>query len=259
MPDFEFKVLSIEPETYAVSPTLLVQLAITNKIENDLVLSINLLTEFHFNSPAKSLYWTSVSAVVPRFIGNTKTIIRLPCSEDSDLQIEKYLLTVRPKVTEGNLVDIRVTCKKCRSERERRVAREHLLSERHRLTEEPCEVCGSLEYEVNERELEEKTPAGHSEEPQIPFKLVFYGSAIYQTFDSQIFNFFPFPQLPPKQAEFKLPASVWKTMMENHYGQSRWLRVREELFLKLSKYVETNRLASYDEALSRLIEEALKR
>lgn len=258
MPDFDFKVLSVEPETYAVVPTLLVQLGITNKIQEEAVLSINLLTEFHFNSPAKSLYWTSVATVVPRFIGTTKSVVRLPCSQDSDLQVAKYLGTVRHKVIEGSVVHIRVICKNCKSEKESRVPKDKQMAERHRLMEERCEVCGSVEYELIEKESVEKARPEPLEGPPIPFKLVFYGSAIYQTRDSTTFNFFPFPQLPPKEAEFKLPASMWKSMMQNHYGQARWVSVKEGTFEKLHKYMETNRLASFDEALDSLLHEASK-
>lgn len=257
MPDFDFKVLSADPETYAITPTLLVQLGITNKIQHEIVL-INLLTEFYFN-PTKSLYWTSVATVVSRFMGTTKSIVRLPCSQDSDLQVAKYLGTVRHKVTEGSMIHIRVICKNCRSEKESRVPKEKQMAERRLLTEERCEVCGNVEYEVSEEELTEKKRSEASEEPRIPFKLVFYGSAIYQTPDSTSFNFYPFPQLPPKEAEFKLPASIWRSMMRNHYGEARWVSVKEGTFQKLHDYMETNRLASFDEALSSLVDEASKR
>ncbi len=259
MPDFDFKVLSVEPETYAVTPTLLVQLGIANKIQDEIVLSINLLTEFHFNSPVKSLYWTSVYSIVPRFLGSAKSVVRLPCNEDSDLQVAKYLETVQHTAIEGDVVDIRVICKNCKSEKESRVEKEKLMVERHRLTEERCEVCGSVEYEVSEEELTEKKLLEASEGPRIPFKLVFYGSAIYQSPDNTAFNYFPFPQLPPKEAEFKLPVSVWKSMMQNHYGQARWVSVKEGTFVKLHKHMETNRLTSFDEALNTLLDEASKR
>ncbi|MDV3244109.1 MAG: DUF6084 family protein [Nitrososphaerales archaeon] len=257
MPEFDFEVLSVEPETYAVSPTLLVQLSITNRIRDEAILSINLLSEFHFNTPTKSLYWTSVSSVVPRFTEGTKTTVRLPCGQDADLQVAKYLGTLRHKVIEGSTVHIHVICKKCRSEKESRVPKDKQMAERHRLMEERCEVCGSAEYEVAEMELGE----AHSErtkEPEIPFKLVFYGSVIYQAPDSSTIYFFPFPQLPPKEAEFKVPATLWKSLMQNNYGEARWVSVKQGTFEKLNKYMETNRLANFDEALSNLLDEASK-
>lgn len=254
MPDFEFKVLSVEPDTYAVSPTLLVQLGITNKIQGETVLSMTLLTEFHFNSPAKSLYWTSVSGLVPRFTASSKTTIRLPCSQDADLQVGKHLGAGRYDRIEAGWVDIRVICKKCMSEKQSRVPREKLMAERHRLTEERCEVCGNVEFEVKEMELGKST-MDKTKQPEIPFKLVFYGTAIYQGSDSDTFYFFPFPQLPPKEAEFRLPVNLWRSLMRNYYGEARWVSIREGTFEKLNKYKETRRLASFDEALKTLLEE----
>lgn len=255
MPDFDFQVVSVEPDRYAVSPMLLIALEITNKIRDQICLSINLLSEFHFNSPPKSLYWTSVSTVVPRFNGSTKSVLRLPCSQDSDLQVAKYLAKTGGKPTEGVMVHIRVICKQCRSEKESKVPKEVQMAERHRLTEERCEVCGNIQYEIFEKEISDKT---RQEEPQIPFKLVFYGSAVYQDPGSAGFSFYPFPQLPPKEAKFRVPASLWRTLMENHYGKTRWLSVREETFEMLHGYVEANHLPSIDEALSRLVERVNK-
>ncbi|HEX3869782.1 MAG TPA: DUF6084 family protein [Pirellulales bacterium] len=56
-----------------------------------------------------------------------------------------------------------------------------------------------------------------------------------------------------REANFRLPVDVWRQMMNHYYPNSVWLSVPEEVFERLRRYKAQHHLASWDEALEKLL------
>lgn len=59
-----------------------------------------------------------------------------------------------------------------------------------------------------------------------------------------------------KEAHFRLPARVWREMMNLYYPNSSWLRLRRDVFDRLHAYKQSNGIATWEQALERLLPEA---
>ncbi len=119
MPELNFDILSAEIKPYAVAPTIIFKLKITNKIEKEEVYAASLKTQIRidamhrkyeqdtkarllevFGAPErwgqtlKSLYWKQITIPVPRFTGETVIDIPLECSEDMSASVGKYMHAV---------------------------------------------------------------------------------------------------------------------------------------------------------------------
>jgi hypothetical protein len=57
-----------------------------------------------------------------------------------------------------------------------------------------------------------------------------------------------------QEAEYRLPVSVWKETLERHFRGTAWLRLGKDAFDRLSAYKSRNALASWDDAVDRLLE-----
>ena len=55
------------------------------------------------------------------------------------------------------------------------------------------------------------------------------------------------------EAEYELPADVWRQTMERHFGDSAWLRLRRVSFSRLCAYKARHAFASWDEAIDSLL------
>lgn len=56
-----------------------------------------------------------------------------------------------------------------------------------------------------------------------------------------------------KEARFRLPAQVWRDMMDHYYPNSAWLRLRRDAFERLYEFKRRNGIATWEEAVERLI------
>jgi hypothetical protein len=59
-----------------------------------------------------------------------------------------------------------------------------------------------------------------------------------------------------KEAAFRLPVSVWKQMMELYYPNTAWLCLRKDLFDRLTAFKNDNAIATWDQAIERLLNES---
>lgn len=57
-----------------------------------------------------------------------------------------------------------------------------------------------------------------------------------------------------QEAEYRLPVSVWKETLDRHFRGTAWLRLGKDAFDRLSAYKSRNALASWDDAVDRLLE-----
>jgi len=90
----------------------------------------------------------------------------------------------------------------------------------------------------------------------VPLCLLFSGTIFYQDQGIQIA---PIPW--NKEARFKMPVDVWKQVIDRHYPNTAWLALRRDTFDRLHAYKMQLGVASWEEALDRLlrapVEEAL--
>lgn len=56
-----------------------------------------------------------------------------------------------------------------------------------------------------------------------------------------------------QEARYRLPAMVWREMMEHYYPDSAWLRLRRDAFERLYAYKRRHGLATFEEAIESLL------
>jgi len=91
------------------------------------------------------------------------------------------------------------------------------------------------------------------EDDEVPLSLLFSGTVFHEGPDQTL----QIAQIPwEKEAEFRLPVSVWKQMMELYYPNSAWLCLRKDAFDQLYQYKSQCGLPSWEAALEKLLETA---
>lgn len=120
MPDLRFAVEGIHALAHAAVPTIGIRLRITNAETSDAVQHVALQTQIAiepafrsytsddqarlrdlFDDPArwsdtlKTMFWTRVSVMIPRFDGATSIDLPVPCSFDFNVAATKYFAGVR--------------------------------------------------------------------------------------------------------------------------------------------------------------------
>jgi Family of unknown function (DUF6084) len=96
-------------------------------------------------------------------------------------------------------------------------------------------------------------------EGDVPLNLLFSGTVFYATPEGAL-------QVSPiswdKEARFRLPVQVWRTMMDEYYPNSAWLAIHRDVFERLYAFKVRNGIPAWEEALDRLlagVEEAVGR
>ncbi len=62
-----------------------------------------------------------------------------------------------------------------------------------------------------------------------------------------------------KEANFQLPITVWKTMMEHYYPRSNWLNLHRDVFDRLARYKRRMGLPTWEQAMDTLLDSAESR
>jgi Family of unknown function (DUF6084) len=119
MPNLKFEIISCGVKQFAVVPTLVFDLQITNNVDNEEVYAAALKCQvmieavkrtynesskdrlhelfgepFRWDETLRSFFWTIVNIPVPRFTGTTVVEVAIPCSEDQALAAGKYFYAV---------------------------------------------------------------------------------------------------------------------------------------------------------------------
>jgi hypothetical protein len=87
----------------------------------------------------------------------------------------------------------------------------------------------------------------------IPLIFLFSGSCFYAGAHGGL-EMAPIPW--SKETRFRLPVNVWRETMELYYPNSAWLRIRQDVFDRLYQYKSQAGVATWEEALERLLEPA---
>ena len=92
-------------------------------------------------------------------------------------------------------------------------------------------------------------------EGTIPLAFLFSGTLFYQDPIGNLqVTLIPWE----KEALCKMPASLWQEMMELHYPNCRWLRVRKDMYDKLVRYKAQSTFPTLELCLEAVLDEALK-
>ncbi|MEP6787656.1 MAG: DUF6084 family protein [Acidobacteriota bacterium] len=84
----------------------------------------------------------------------------------------------------------------------------------------------------------------------IPLCLLFSGTVFYHNGNGLL----QMAQISwEKEANYRLPASVWKQMMEMYYPNSAWLNIRKDVFDKLQEYRMRGGITSWEQTLETLL------
>ena len=87
-------------------------------------------------------------------------------------------------------------------------------------------------------------------EGDIPLNLLFSGTVFYATPDGSL-QVAPIPW--DKEARFRLPVQIWRTMMDEYYPNSAWLAIHRDVFERLFEFKMRNGIPTWEEALDRLL------
>jgi hypothetical protein len=88
---------------------------------------------------------------------------------------------------------------------------------------------------------------------EVPLELLFSGTLFYAEPDGQL----RVAHIPwEKEAEYRLPVAVWREMMDRHFPDSAWLRLRRESFDRLHAYKTRGGHLSWEDAVEALLREA---
>lgn len=87
------------------------------------------------------------------------------------------------------------------------------------------------------------------DEGEIPLLLLFSGSVFTRGLSG-----FAVERVPwNKEAQFRLPVKTWREMMDLHFPDSAWIRMRRETFDALQRYKSQEAMTSFEEALESLL------
>jgi Family of unknown function (DUF6084) len=85
---------------------------------------------------------------------------------------------------------------------------------------------------------------------ELPCTFEFSGTVFYQGADEAL----QVAQVPwDREANFRLPVSVWKEMMEMHFPNVAWLCLRRDVFEQLYEYKVRHGLPTWEQAISRAL------
>jgi hypothetical protein len=90
---------------------------------------------------------------------------------------------------------------------------------------------------------------------EVPLTLLFSGSVFYRKADGPL----QVEQIPwSKEAAYRLPVSVWRSLMETYYFDKDWLMLGHETFDRLYRFKRELRHLTFDDTLKYLLDTRAK-
>lgn len=85
---------------------------------------------------------------------------------------------------------------------------------------------------------------------EIPLLLLFSGTVFFTRADGAL----QVSQIPwDREARCRLPVQTWREMMDRHYPNSAWLRLRRDVFERLLQYKSDRGIPSWEEVVESLL------
>lgn len=89
----------------------------------------------------------------------------------------------------------------------------------------------------------------------VPLAFLFSGTLFYKDADGKLqITLVPWE----KEAFCKMQANLWQEMMDTHFPNSRWMRVRKDIYDRLVKYKAQSTFPTLENCLEAILDEALK-
>jgi hypothetical protein len=86
---------------------------------------------------------------------------------------------------------------------------------------------------------------------EVPLNFLFSGSVFYRDAEGDL----QIGQIAwTKESAYRLPAQVWRSMMDHYYPQTAWLCLRRDAFDQLYRYKRAKGLPSFERALGDLLD-----
>lgn len=90
-------------------------------------------------------------------------------------------------------------------------------------------------------------------EGEIALEFLFNGAVFYAADDGRLQTV----RIPwDSEADYRLPAAVWRAAIDRHFPGCAWLRLEREPFDRLQAFKARRRLLTIDEAVTQLLDEA---
>ncbi len=89
---------------------------------------------------------------------------------------------------------------------------------------------------------------------EVALVLLFSGTMFYAGDDGVQIGLVPWHE----EAEHRLPVAVWRAVMDEHFPDSSWVRMRRETLDDLARYRSAHTLPTWDETIGRLLKEAAR-
>jgi hypothetical protein len=94
------------------------------------------------------------------------------------------------------------------------------------------------------------------EDGEVPLCLLFSGTIFYTAED----GYLQVSQIPwEKEANFRLPVSVWKEMIDLYYPNSAWLCLGRDAFDRLYRFKSNQGIPTWEQAIERLVDSQLEK
>jgi hypothetical protein len=87
---------------------------------------------------------------------------------------------------------------------------------------------------------------------EIPLLLLFSGTIFYRSSEGVQVGLVPWHE----EATVRLPVSVWRATMDEHFPGSAWVRIRRETLDALSAYRSPRAIPTWDDTIERLLKDA---
>lgn len=91
------------------------------------------------------------------------------------------------------------------------------------------------------------------EDGEVPLSLLFSGTIFYRTESGEL-QAAPIPW--DKDAEYRLPVSIWRAMMEQHYPNQAWMCMRKDAFDRLRNYKTQMGHITWEQTIDALLQSA---
>jgi hypothetical protein len=86
---------------------------------------------------------------------------------------------------------------------------------------------------------------------EVPLAFLFSGTVFYRDAD----GFLQMDQIPwSKEAEYRLPVSVWEEMMQHFFPGSAWVQIEREVFEEFYRFKRHKGFTSWDQTLRALLD-----
>ncbi|HVT26389.1 MAG TPA: DUF6084 family protein [Lacipirellulaceae bacterium] len=91
------------------------------------------------------------------------------------------------------------------------------------------------------------------EDGEVPLSLLFNGTFFYAGAN----NVLQVGHVPwENEADYRLPVSVWREMMEHYYPNIAWLALRKDVFDRLQQYKREQTLPTWEQTIENLLADA---